>query len=69
MKLWVIEYRIDGKWQEDGEWWTTKRAALSQAIENMRTNHWGYRIMPARLICNRPRVGRPRPPTPRGGGR
>lgn len=43
-KIYVIEYRIDGRMQSDGEWFDTRAGAVNQAESNKRDNDWDYRI-------------------------
>lgn len=33
-RLWLITYRIDGKWQQDGEWFLKRRHAEEIASDN-----------------------------------
>jgi len=44
MRLFAIRYRIDGRWQADGEWFDTRRAARDQATENARRYGWDAQV-------------------------
>lgn len=40
-RAWLIFYRIDGRWQTDGEWFG-REGAYSQARQNQRDHGWEY---------------------------
>lgn len=44
MRLFAIRYRIDGRWQADGEWFTTFGAAQEQAHANARQYGWDAQV-------------------------
>lgn len=46
MKLYLIAYKIEGKWQLDGEWYVDEPGAKDQAETNKRAMGWDYLIVP-----------------------
>jgi hypothetical protein len=45
-RLWVVCYRIDTKWQADGEWFLSRDDAESQARDNGRSYWWASKVVP-----------------------
>lgn len=46
-RLWLISYRIDGKWQTDGEWYRSRAAAEGQVDANGSDYGWEFFVAPA----------------------
>lgn len=44
-RVWLIFYRIDGRWQGDGEWFD-RAGAHSQARANREAFGWDYVVAP-----------------------
>lgn len=45
-RMWVISYRIDGKWQADGEWFTSREGAEGQVSANGNDYGWQHFVAP-----------------------
>lgn len=45
-RLWVICYRIDNRWQADGEWYMSRDAAESHARDTARQYWWRSKVVP-----------------------
>lgn len=40
----LVEYRIDGEWQTDGEWFVCASHARDQARDNAKSFGWPWRV-------------------------
>ena len=45
--IYVVEYKIDGRWQRDGEWFGSLKDARDQAGSNWQSFAWPWRIRKA----------------------